>query len=122
MSALNEPVAVECPRCGCTVATQWRRPGDHKDYRCPACGEFSISGTQEGFLRNMPGGIAAARLIERDGRMWLESRISDEMLDYPDCRPVRESSIKTPAWLQEIKDQMAAEKAQKAAATKPHPG
>lgn len=85
--------------------------------RCPTCGDYAISGTQAGFLARAEGGFASGRFIdEGDGKRWLSSRITDEMLDYPDCRPVRELSDfgdSLPEWLKELIEKREVEQAAK---------
>jgi predicted RNA-binding Zn-ribbon protein involved in translation (DUF1610 family) len=72
MVANKFPGPVNCPHCGNTEAKRLPRLGDYSEYRCPACGDFRISGTQEqGFDTGLNDPTKARFVVDGEGRRWL---------------------------------------------------
>ena len=57
---------VACPHCGNHKARLSPKLGERSDYRCPQCGDFSISGTEEERIEGQ-----GRFVIGHDGRRWL---------------------------------------------------
>ncbi len=68
----NHPIPATCPHCGNDYAKLLPLRGDRSDYRCPNCGEFSISGTREHLFETGQDDPKKARFVEEGGRRWLK--------------------------------------------------
>ena len=65
------PAPVSCPHCGNGNAKR-AQMRDRRDYRCPTCGAYSISETQqERFDKGSADPKAAGFLVDVGGRRWL---------------------------------------------------
>ena len=69
----SDPQQVNCPHYGKSQAELLPAAGDRADYRCPTCGEFSISGTQEKrFAEGRESPQDAQFVVRGDGLRFLQ--------------------------------------------------
>lgn len=64
---------VLCPHCGNDKTEPLPSPGDYSDYRCSACGEYRIAGTQKYcFDAGTADPRKAQIVVDANGQRWLE--------------------------------------------------
>jgi hypothetical protein len=70
----NYPMPATCFRCGNKQAELLPPLGDRDDYRCPTCGEFSVSGTDERLFELGTADRRTAPIVtDETGRRWLRA-------------------------------------------------
>ncbi len=68
------PAPVSCPHCDDARAERFPGIGGRTDYRCPTCGNYSISPTQEDLFADGHADPRKAQfVVDTGGRRWLSS-------------------------------------------------